>query len=78
MSYRVDPTIDLVQSPRFERTVHCSVRVTQLFELAMGNHAVLYSRQPRHRPMRSHFFPHTGHKCDIEGGSPPGNICSPG
>lgn len=41
-------------------------------QLPMRDDPVLQRRQPRQRPVMSRFFPHAGNKCDIGGGSPPG------
>jgi hypothetical protein len=77
VSHRVDPTMNPMQAIGHESSADRCRRIAQPQELWMGNHPMLLLRQLRQLPMRSYFFPHTGNKCDLNEGSPRGNICSP-
>jgi hypothetical protein len=67
-----------MQPASTDRSTDRGKRIAQVLELAVRNDAMLCSGQSRQLSMRSHFFPHTGNKCDRNEILPPGNVCSLG
>jgi hypothetical protein len=73
---RVDAAVDPVQPPGPQRPSDGARRVPQRPQLPRRNHSVLPLGDGGQAPVRTHFFPHTGHKCVRTRFSPRGNVCS--
>jgi len=77
MADRIDTSMNAMQATAPKSSVHSHSRVPELQKLGVRHNAMLRFRHGCQLMVMSHFFPHSGNKCDGERVRPVGNICSP-